>query len=80
MDAPGQAHVLAHLGHQANVRVVGAVPGDEQNAGLFADVDRQGDIHAGEDDGVLEWDQEKFRHEGSVPEIVEVGKYPYHGL
>jgi hypothetical protein len=56
------------------------VPGDEQNAGLFADLDRQGDIHAGEDDGVLEWDQEKFRHEGSVPEILEVGKYPYHGL
>jgi hypothetical protein len=39
------------------------VPGDEQNAGLVADLDRQGDIHAGEDDGVLEWDQEKFRHE-----------------
>ena len=76
VDAARQPHVLADLGHQADVGVLGAVPRDEQNAGLVADVHRQGDIHAGEDDGVLEWDQEKFRHEGILPEIVEVGKYP----
>ena len=76
MDASRQPHVLADLGHQADVGVVRAVPRDEQNAGLVADFHRQGHVHAGEDDGVLEWDQEKFRHGGILPEIVEVGKYP----
>ena len=80
VDAARQAHVLADLGHEADVGVVRAMPRDEQNAGLVADVHRQRHVHAGEDDGVLEWDQEKFCHGGSVPEIVEVGKYPHHGL
>jgi hypothetical protein len=79
-DASRQAHVFADLGHQADVGVIGAMPRDEQNTGLLADVHGQRHVHAREDDGVLEGDQEKFRHMRSVPEIVDVGKYPLHGI
>ena len=56
-DAAGQAEPLADLGDHADVGVVVAVPRDEEDAGSFADVDRQGHVHAGEDDGVVECDQ-----------------------
>jgi len=72
----GKGAKTADLGDQADVGVIGAMPRDEQNTGLLADVHGQRHVHAREDDGVLEGDQEKFRHIRSVPEIVDVGKYP----
>ena len=39
--------------------VLAVVARDEQDALLAADVDGEGDVHRGEDDGVVEGDEEK---------------------
>ena len=49
----GEADAFGHLGHGSDLRVLLLVLGDEQDALFVADVDRQGDGHAGEDNGVL---------------------------
>jgi hypothetical protein len=56
------------------------MPRDEQNTGLLADVHGQRHVHAREDDGVLEGDQEKFCHSRMMPEMLEVGKYPIYRI
>ena len=52
--AARQANAVADLGHGADGGVFVLVPRHEQDAGLVADVDGEGDVHAGEHDGVLE--------------------------
>ncbi len=55
----GQADAVGHLGHGADLRVLGLMPGHEQDAILVADVDRQRDGHAREHHGVLERDEQQ---------------------
>ena len=54
--AAGQPDALDHLGDDADGGVVVVMTGDEEHAGLVTHVDRQGDGHAGEHDGVVEGD------------------------
>ncbi len=65
-DAAGKAHPLADLGDDADAGVVALVARDEQHLGLVPWIDRQCDLHAGEDDGVFEGDQKKFWHDRSI--------------
>ena len=58
--AAGQADAVADLGDGADGRVLVLVPRHEHDAVLVADVDRQGDVHAGEHDGVLERDEQQI--------------------
>ena len=60
--AAGQADAVADLGDGADGRVLVLVPRHEQDAVLVADVDREGDVHAGENDGVFERDEQKVGH------------------
>jgi hypothetical protein len=55
--AAGQAHLLRHLGDDADRRVLRLVARDEEHALRVPDLERQGDGHGGEDDGVFECDQ-----------------------
>jgi hypothetical protein len=55
--AAREADTLGHLGHGSDLRVLLLMLRNEQNALLVADVDRQRDGHAGEDDGVFEGDE-----------------------
>jgi hypothetical protein len=62
MAATGQPDVLGHRGDGADRRVLAVVTGDEQDAVLRAGVHRQGHVHRGEDDGVVERDEEERSH------------------
>jgi hypothetical protein len=73
--ATGQAHVLDDVGDGADARERMLVTGDEQDALLLADVDRQRERHVREHDGVLERDQQESAHEvGSLPRRLTVRK------
>ena len=65
LDAAGQADVVGDLGDGADGRELGLVPGHEQHALLVGDVDGERHGHVGEDDGVVERDQEEAGHEVS---------------
>ena len=60
--ATGEFRPFDDVGDHADVRVLGFVPGNERTLLLVADVDREGDGHAGEDDGVVEGDQSQVGH------------------
>ena len=62
VPAAGEADTLSDRGDRADGRVLALVARDEQDAVLTGRVDRQGDVHRGEDDGVVERDEEKGRH------------------
>ena len=62
--AAGQPHPVGHLGDGADLGVLAVVLGDEQHALLVADVDRQGHVHVGEDDDVVERDEQELAHSG----------------
>ena len=47
---------------RADLGELALVAGDEQDALVVADVDRQGHVHGREDDGVVEGDQKKLGH------------------
>jgi len=68
VDTARQAHPLAHFGDDADGGVVALVTRDEQHLCLVPWIDRQGDFHAGEDDGVFEGYQEKSWHDRSIAE------------
>ena len=55
--AAGQAHLLRHLGDDADRRVLRLVARDEEDALGVADLERQRDGHGGEDDCLFERDQ-----------------------
>ena len=71
-DAAGQPHALAHLGDDADRGVVALVTRDKQHLRLVPWIDRQGDLHAGEDDGVFEGDQKKFWHDCSIAQWLRL--------
>jgi hypothetical protein len=58
--AAAHAHTVGDLGDGADGRVLALVTRHEHDAVLVADVDREGDVHAGEDDGVLKRDEQQI--------------------
>ena len=60
--AAGQPHRVRHLGDGADLGVLALVLGHEQHALLVTDVDRQGHVHVGEDDDVVERDEQELAH------------------
>ena len=62
---PGRRDPLGDAGDGADGGVLALVPRDEQDLLVVADVDRQGDVHRREDDGVVEGDEEQVRHGGA---------------
>jgi hypothetical protein len=62
--AAGQAHTLGDLRHRADVGEGAVLSRDEQDAIGLADVGGQGDRHAGEDDRVVEGQEDEVVHVG----------------
>jgi hypothetical protein len=62
VTAAGQADGVDDLGDRPHARVFAVVAGDEQDALLVADFDRQRHVHRREDDGVVEGDQQQRGH------------------
>ena len=60
--AAGKTDGVGHLGDGADARVLALVLGDEQDAALVADVDRQRHVHVREDDDVVEWNEQELAH------------------
>ena len=58
--AAGKAHVLDHVGDGADAGELVALAGHEHHALGVTGVDGQGHVHVGEDDGVVDGDQEKI--------------------
>jgi len=61
-DAARQPGDLHHVGQHADLGVLAVLGGHQQDALVVADVDRQGDVHIGEDNGVFEWDEQIRGH------------------
>ena len=57
--AARQADGVGHLGDGADGGVLAVMARHEQDALLPAGVDGEGDVHGGEDDGVVERDEEQ---------------------
>ena len=62
LGAARQADAVDDLGHGADRRVLGLVLRDEHDALVVTDVGREGDVHAREDDGVLERYEQELGH------------------
>ena len=60
--AAGEADTVADRGDGSDIRVATLVTRNEQHLGLLADVDRERDGHVGEDDDVLQRNQQQFPH------------------
>ena len=60
--AAGQADAVGHLGDRADLGELAVVAGDEQHALLVTRVDGEGHIHGGEDDGVVEGEEQEGGH------------------
>ena len=60
--AARQPDAVGDLGDGADLGVLALVLGHEQHALLVADVDRQRHVHVGEDDDVVEWDEQELAH------------------
>ena len=60
--AAGEADAVGDLGDRADLGELAVVAGDEQHALLVAHVDGEGDVHGGEDDGVVEGDEQERSH------------------
>ena len=58
---PGRRTRVGDLGDRADLRELAVMARDEQDARLVADVDGEGDVHRGEDDGVVEGYEEQMR-------------------
>jgi hypothetical protein len=56
----GKADVLPDLGDRADGGVLAVVPRHEEDALFVADVDGEGDVHAGKYDGVVERDKQEI--------------------
>ena len=60
--AAGQADAVGDLGDGADLGELAVVAGDEQHALLVTRVDGEGHIHGGEDDGVVEGEEQQGVH------------------
>ncbi len=60
--AAGQADAVGDLGDRAHLGELAVVAGDEQHALLVTRVDGEGHIHGGEDDGVVEGEEQERGH------------------
>ncbi len=60
----GEADALGDVRDRADLRVLAVVARHEQDAIVVAGVDRQRDVHRGEDDGVVEGDDEELLQVG----------------
>ena len=58
--AAADADAVGDLGDGADGGVLALVPRHEHDAVFVADVHREGDVHAGEDDGVFERDEQQI--------------------
>ena len=54
--------VLDDLGDGADARVLAVVPRHEQDALLTRNVDRERHVHVGEDNDVVQWDEQQLAH------------------
>ena len=61
--AAGQPDAVGHARDGADGGVLALVLGHEQHTLLVADVDRQRHVHVGEDDDVVEWDEQQLAHD-----------------
>ena len=60
--AAGQPHAVGHARDGADGGVLALVLRHEQHALFVADVDRQRHVHVGEDDDVVQWDEQQLAH------------------
>ena len=60
--AAGEPDAVGDLGDRADLRELALMAGDEQDAVLVARIDGEGHVHRGEDDRVVERDEEKGSH------------------
>ena len=60
--AAGQADAVGHLGDRADLGELAVMTGDEQHALLVTRVDGEGHIHGGEDDGVVQGEEQQGVH------------------
>ena len=60
--AAGQPDAVGHLGDRADLGELAVVARDEQHALLVARVDGEGHIHGGEDDGVVQGEEQQGGH------------------
>jgi hypothetical protein len=65
--AAGEADGLGDPGDRPDLGVLAVVARDEEDALLAGRVDREGDVHRGEDDGVVEGDEQQGGHVGGDP-------------
>ena len=63
LSSAGHAAALDDVGDSANLCVDALVARHHEHTGRGADVDRQRHGHAGEDDGVVQWDKQVLRHD-----------------
>ncbi len=80
--AAGQADALGDVGDRADRRVLALMTGDEQDAVVVAGIDRQRHVHGGEDDGVVEGDDEEVLRVGHGWSLASGGLLRvqlYHG-
>ena len=56
--------MVGDLGDDADAGVLGLVPRNEHDTVLVPDVDGEGDVHAREDDGVFQRDEQQIGHGG----------------
>ena len=61
--AAGEADAVGDLGDRADLGELAVVAGDEQHALLVTRVDGEGHIHCGEDDGVVQREEQEGVHE-----------------
>jgi hypothetical protein len=64
--ATGQPHAVGDLGDRADLGELPVMARDQQDAILVADVDGKGHIHGGEDDCVVQWDEQEGGHVGKL--------------
>ena len=62
VGAAGEPHAVCHLRHRAHRHVLAFRPGNEQHALLVTHVHRQGHVHVGEDDDVLQGYEQQSQH------------------
>ena len=72
LDAAGKPDAVGDLGHGPDAAVGVLVARNEQHPLLVADVDGEGDGHVGEDDGVVQGDQQHGGHRGDLHSYLRV--------
>jgi hypothetical protein len=68
--AAGQPDALGHVSHDADLGVGVVVPGNEEDAVVGADVDGQRNRHARKHDCVVQGDDSKPVHSGTIVRLL----------